>query len=159
MVLARPFAAKEGWFRVARNGGVDGLPSLPIPPGADPSDIRVLQLAALQLNNQLLAGILQELQEQVQQGIVTAITLPIPGGNAVPIEVRFDPPLFSVSITCDAGANIEYRIPNRSNAFWVQLNVTEVIVFNFVKGLISSVAVRALAPAFGASTIRIVGTY
>lgn len=107
----------------------------------------------------LLRQILAEFKDMTQQGIVTAVTLPIPAGSGVPIEVLFDPPLFSISLTCDAGANIEYRIPNRSNAFWVQLNVTEVVVFNFVKGMIPSVAVRAVAPGFGASFIRIVGTY
>jgi hypothetical protein len=159
MVLTRPFAAKEGWFRVARNGGIEELPELPVPSGMDPNDVLVLQLVAAQLNNQLLAGILQELQEQAQQGIVTAVTEPLPGGTPTPREILFEPPLFSISLTCDGPANVEYRIPNRSNARWVQLNNTEVIVFNFIKGLIPSIALRAVAPAFGAVNVRIVGTY
>ena len=159
MVLARPFAAKEGWFRVTPGGGVEQLPTLPVPPGASPDDILALQLSALQLNNQLLAGILTELQGQVQQGIVTTIPQPIPGGNATPIEIPFGSPLFNISITCDGPAAIEYKVPNRSNASWVQLNPTEVIVFNFIKGMIPSVALRAVGPAFGASNVRLVGTY
>ena len=159
MVLARPFAAKEGWFRVARNGGTEELPSLPIPPGADPSDPVVQLLAATQLNNQLLAAILQELQDQAQQGIVWAVTQPVPGGNAVPVECLIGVPLFSISITNDGPASIEYKVPNRGNAVWVQLNPTEVVVFNFIKGLIPSVALRALGPGFGAANVRLVGTY
>ncbi len=159
MVMTRPFAAKEGWFRIAAGGGVEQLPSLPLPPGMDPNDIQVLQLVALQLNNQLLAGILQELREQTQQGVVTSITQPIPAGSAAPIEIPFGFPLFSISLTNDGPASVEYKIPNRGNAYWVQLNPTEVVIVNFIKGLIPSLALRALAPAFGAASVRLVGTY
>jgi hypothetical protein len=150
-MASRPFAAKEGWSRPPAGTQV-------IEPGTPPSEEGIDMAVQAEIRD-LLRQILAEFKEMTQQGIVTAVTLPIPAGSGVPIEVLFDPPLFSISLTCDAGANIEYRIPNRSNSFWVQLNVTEVVVFNFVKGMIPSVAVRAVAPGFGASAIRIVGTY
>lgn len=141
---ARPFAADEGWYRVSPPG--DGPE---VPPG-DEEDAVANRMV------ELLEGILTELQECVQQGYVTTVTQWVP--SIRPIEILFDPPLFSISLINDGVGSVEYRIPNRGNAQWVQLNPTELVIFNFIKGMVPSVALRTV-PAGVAANVRVIGTF
>jgi len=141
---AWPFAADEGWRRVSPPG--EG----PEAPPGDEEDAVANRMV------ELLEGILTELQECVQQGYVTTVTQRVP--SIQPIEILFDPPLFSISLINDGGGAIEYRIPNRGNAQWVQLNPTELVIFNFIKGMVPSVALRTV-PAGVFADVRVIGTF
>ena len=144
MPPARPFAAAEGWRRVSPPGDDTGAP-----PG-DEEDAVANRMV------ELLEGILTELRECVQQGYVTTVTQWVP--SIVPIEILFDPPLFSISLINDGAGSVEYRIPNRGNAQWVQLNPTELVIFNFIKGMVPSVALRTVPAGVGAN-VRVIGTF
>lgn len=105
--------------------------------------------------NLLLTDIRQELREQVQQGYVYNLTQPVTGRRFE--KIAFDPKLFSLAITNDGAAAIQYKIPGTSSGL-VVLNPTEVHQYNFIKGLISEIAMICPAVAATAS-VRLVGTY
>lgn len=127
----RPFAAHEPW--AYGRPGEDW--------GATTDDI--------------LRLILKELREQVQQGVVWPITMMI--GSAIPVPVRFEPGLFSISITNDGPGIVQYKIPDNVSNDWVNLLPNEVIEFHFIKGVIKSVAFRITTPAVAG--IRAVGAF
>jgi len=141
---ARPFAADEGWFRVSPPGEGNGAP-----PGDEEDAVANRTVVVLE-------DILAELRLCVQQGYVTTVTQWVP--SIVPIEILFDPPLFSISLINDGPGSIEYRIPNRGNAQWVQMNPTELMTFNFQHGVVHSVALRTV-PAGVAANVRVIGTF
>ncbi len=153
----RPFVAMQGWQRVeeAPTTEIQQAPPPP-PPEAAPSAETLLQQISGQLNGiqGVLNNILKELREQVQAGFTYPITVDTTG--LVPVELTFDPALFSISLTNDGPGTIQYRIPNTGAAFWIDLQPTEVVTFTFLKGLIKSAGFRAQ----GANgRIRAVGTY
>lgn len=111
----------------------------------------------MQAGNATLDAILTELQEQVAEGVAYATTV---GWNDLVIQqVPFPKPLFSLSIMNDGPQTIQYRMPNVSWANFINLQPTEVIQFNFIKGRIPSVGVRLTALGVGVTTVRLVGTY
>lgn len=167
----RPFAAEQGWQRVQPpSGGAPGgtgtgqgevLPSedaLDLPgglfPGQEPptKDVPVLLLR----NNNLLRAILWRLARTVQRGYVYSVTLVV-SDPIVPLEVSFDPPLFSITIVNDGAGNVQFRAPNRSEAVWTPLAPTEQFTANFIEGLIGSVGFRSVGA--GTPTIRVFGTF
>lgn len=153
----RPFATAEGWHRVVSQEAPGGLPAEPPLSAEAPTGELLVNLAnLLTLANDLLAAILQELREQVQRGYVYTVTQVVT--TTVPLEILFSPPLFSVALTNDGPGIVQYRIPNNASAVWINLAPTEVVNFNFIKGLVPSLAL-ALPPAGAAATVRIVGTF
>lgn len=150
-----PFAAREGWRRGAPHEPDNGVPPAPDEDGGAVAE-EDTTLEVLKQNQRLLAAILKELQEQVQQGIV--IGMPLTVNTRAADEVTFDPALFAIGITCDGPAAFEYRIPNRTGAPWVQINPGEVVNFTYVKGVVSSLGVRTL-PALGVSNYRLLGIF
>lgn len=148
MSSPRPFAAAPGWRYVSPPE---------VPPGEEPppegEEVDVSKVI------DLLEAILAELREQAQQGYVTTVTQPVVS-QTVPVEVLFSPSLFTIGLTNDGPNSVLYRIPNRANAVWVQLNPTEVVQFNFTKGVIPSVAFLLVgAPGLIVTTVRVVGAY
>lgn len=148
MVMRRPapFVADEGWNRV-------GAPQVPPGDGDMPDDDIITLLRQQKI---LLEGILRELQERVQDGLVTYIANSV-ASTAVQ-EVPFGPPLFAITIVNDGPAAFEYRIPNRGSAAWVQINVGEAHPYAFTKGKIDNMAARTL-PAGVASNYRLIGIF
>lgn len=150
MSSPRPFAADLGWRYVTPPEGPpgEGPPGEGPPPEGEEIDVsKVIDL---------LEAILTELREQAQQGYVTTVTQPVVN-QTQPVEVLFSPSLFTIGLTNDGPNSVLYRIPNRANAVWVQLNPTEVVQFNFTKGVIPSVAF--LLVGVGAANVRVVGAY
>lgn len=140
----RPFAG-VGWQPVEPPGG-GGEP----PPVLDGDTVALLTEI-----RDLLIDVRQELREQVQEGIVYTITQQVVS-TIVPTEVSFGTPLFSVTLINDGGGTVQFRVPNRTNATWVNLAPTEVVTFNFVKAKITSVAFLAIGAA---ASVRVIGTY
>ena len=102
-----------------------------------------------------LDEILAELQAQAEQGVVYPVIIDLL--DAVPVEIPFKPMLFSLIIVNDGPANIQYRVPNTSAGAWIDLNTTEIITFNFKKGVLGSVGFRK--PAGATAHIRAIGSY
>jgi len=166
----RPYAARPGGVLLTpppTNGGgprptdlgdltVLQIPDLPLP-GSSTELFLSAQVILAQNHQHLLAAIVQELREQVQRGYVYPLVLTV--ASQAPDEYEFDTPLFSVSLTNDGPANIEYKLPYSGQAQWVQLRPTEVITFTFIKGLIRSLGVRLTAAGGAATAVRVVGTY
>jgi len=146
----RGFAADAGWERVGPGGG--GSP----PAGASTDTLLRAILDAINLQTPILRAILDELAAQSPEGYVTAVTQVLT--STVPIEVPFNPKLFTLGITNDGPGVIQYRVPNRGAAEWVSLFPTEVHQFNFPKGKVVSVGLR-LRAAGGATTVRLIGNY
>jgi len=136
----RQFAAKPGW-KYPEPGG-----DAPITEQAPASTSEV---------ERLLAEMLAELRSWAQQGRIASQTITVLPG--VIEEARFDPPLFSIALTCDGPGTVSYRIPHSSSSDWVALAPTEVVVFNFIQAKIVTVGFRPLGAV--ASSIRLVGTY
>ena len=150
-----PFAAREGWERGGEPPAPGEEPELPPEDNGDMAK-EDTTLGVLKQNQSLLAAILKELQEQVQRGVVLGMPLTVTTRTVA--EVSFDPPLFAIGITCDGPAPFEYRIPNRTNATWIQINPGEVFNFNYIKGVVESLGVRTL-PVGGVSNYRLLGTF
>jgi hypothetical protein len=153
-MTTRPFAAMQGWQRVEEAPTTE-IQQAP-PPEAAPSAETLLQQISGQLNGiqGVLNNILTELREQVQAGYTYPITVDTTG--LVPVELTFDPALFSISLTNDGPGTIQYRIPNTGAAFWIDLQPTEVVTYTFLKGLVKSAGFRAQGAD---GRIRAVGTY
>ncbi len=108
---------------------------------------------------ELLREILKELKEQAQAGFVYGLTpFPVDMGFT-PITRTFDPPLFSIKIENDGPGIVEYRIPNTGPAQWITLRPGEEDNHNFIKGVITGMAVRDPSNGVFQPVVRITGTY
>lgn len=102
----------------------------------------------------LLQAILLELQGSDQRGLVYSLTMTVQSPEAVP--VAWDPPLFSLSLTCDGAGIVQYRLPNGGGSNWIDLRPNEQITFSLTKPRIVSAGFRVLGAA---AVIRLVGLY
>ncbi len=107
--------------------------------------------------DELLAAILAELRKQVQRGVVLAFVLNV--NSNVPQDQRFWPPLFTLAITNDGPANIEFKTPYGGPSSWTLLRPTEQFILNFQNGVIEDVAVRLQLVGGAATAVRLVGVY
>ena len=106
----------------------------------------------------LLAGILQELQEQVQEGVVVSAPVTVTQSVGPWQEVHFSRPLFNITVINNGGGNVQYRIPNRSEAGWVTLAAAGQYTFNFIKAKVVSIGLR-IAPGGANIPVDIIGSY
>lgn len=126
---------------------------VPFPPLPSPENNVEIFLDAIV---KLLTEIRDELREQVQKGYVYPFTQVVVG--FIPVFVSFaGTELFSIGLTNDGPATVQYKVPYDTQAAWVDLFPTEVVVFNFVKGKVHSVGFRVNGP--GTATVRGIGTY
>ena len=157
----RPFAADRGWQYAGEPGAGPVMPngSSQAPAGASTDQLLRAIIESGGRQEELLAAILQELREQVPQGIVIGITQSLT--TTVPVEVPFSPALFNLGITNDGPGVVLYRVPNRGGAQFIAINPTEVLQFNIIKGKISSIGLNlTVAAAPGVPTVvRLVGLY
>lgn len=133
-------------------GPLQGPPST-VPPGSNTEELLHLMIGHLDGIHQVLTGMLKELTDLEEQGIVLTSTFSTTGLQAV--ERVFQPGLFSINITNDGPGVIQYRIPINSASDWINLNPTETISFTFRKPKIKSAYFRAQAAN---GNIRLVGT-
>jgi len=109
-------------------------------------------LAVAMQNRDLLSLLLTELREQVQQGIIVAVPFNVTQAQGV-VPLTFDPPLFAIGLTNDGPNNVQYRIPNRGDADWINLIPTEVDQFTVIKAKFTSAGFRVQV-AGGNATVR-----
>ena len=158
---AKPFAGQEGWrYGAESEAALEGEEAPPVELPAPTTDVGQdlrpyleALLESAQRQEQLLARILQELRQQVQLGAIygpAAINVP----TTTPVDITFDPPLFALSLTNDGAGAVQYRLPNRADADWVNLLPTEVDNYTFIKALVPSVAFRVLGAA---ASVRVKG--
>jgi hypothetical protein len=131
---------------------ITGPPSLLGPEGelpTDPTSLLQLLVSEVMRTNQLLT-------QQMQEGVVTPLTIVLTSNQPVPFY--FNPPLFNLSLTNDGGSDIQYQIPLGNRGVWVTLKSSEVITFNFIVPVVHAIGLR-LATASGNATVRAVGFY
>lgn len=183
-MAGRSFAAREGWRRIvggpsapglphrpgSGGGGVDPLTALLLPPLPDlsslPADyfaeggLTLDGLGAILLQqNILLAGILDALLRQVPQGVTTGNTVTVTQVQQPPVtEIVFPAPLFGLSLLNNGPNILQYRIPNRSGADFIDLIPTAIRDVNVPNGLIETMGLRVVA-AGGTAQLVYLGLY
>lgn len=168
-VSLRPFGAIPGWVKkhpelpaniaeipVAQIGSVPQA-------GATASDLIAYQTEVIKAIGAIVerqAAMLDELTADTElstpQGVVHFETYTLQPG--IVVDLKFDPPLFSVSIANDGPGALQFRIPNRSSSTWSGIAVNDPLVFNARKGVFTSGAVKNPGSA-GTTTVRITGLY
>lgn len=142
---ARSYAYSEP-FDGKSTGGTEQIPVDPVTGQPETGAALAMMVARLDTIIALL-----ELRRNRGYSFGQSVSVP----DTTPVQVTYDPALFSLVITNDGPGIVQYRLPDRGSANWLNLNAAEQATFSFTEGVISSVAFRVQGAA---TVVRLLGS-